>query len=56
LAPQTKKLSLELANQGLAVWMSWTVVPFMPGEENKLETEAQDILGSISSEGTSFHT
>jgi aspartate-semialdehyde dehydrogenase len=29
------------------------VVPFIPGEEDKLETEAQKILGSISHDGTS---
>ena len=30
------------------------VIPFIPGEEEKLETEAQKILGSISSDATSF--
>lgn len=30
------------------------VVPFIPGEEDKLEAEAQKILGSLSSEATSF--
>lgn len=31
------------------------VVPFISGEEDKLETEAQKILGSVSSDGTSFN-
>lgn len=30
------------------------VVPFIPGEEDKLETEAQKILGSVNSEITGF--
>ena len=31
------------------------VVPFISGEEEKLETEAQKILGSVSDDGTAFH-
>ena len=31
------------------------VVPFISGEEEKLETEARKILGSVDTEGTSFH-
>ena len=31
------------------------VVPFISGEEEKLETEAQKILGSVSNDATSFH-
>ncbi|KAI9879202.1 MAG: hypothetical protein M1830_009277 [Pleopsidium flavum] len=31
------------------------VVPFISGEEDKLETEAQKILGSVNSDATSFH-
>lgn len=30
------------------------VVPFIPGEEDKLETEAQKILGSVNAEVTGF--
>ena len=30
------------------------VVPFISGEEDKLETEAQKILGTVNQEGTSF--
>lgn len=31
------------------------MVPFISGEEDKLETEAQKILGSVNSEVTGFH-
>ena len=31
------------------------VVPFISGEEDKLETEAQKILGSVNAEATGFH-
>ncbi len=30
------------------------VVPYIPGEEDKLETEAQKILGSLNADGTAF--
>jgi aspartate-semialdehyde dehydrogenase len=38
----------------LAVWTFWTVVPFISGEEDKLETEAQKILGKVNGEVTGF--
>ena len=37
-----------------AAWTLSTVVPFISGEEDKLETEAQKILGSVNDEVTGF--
>ena len=37
-----------------AAWILSTVVPFISGEEDKLETEAQKILGSVNDEVTGF--
>jgi aspartate-semialdehyde dehydrogenase len=37
-----------------AAWTLSTVVPFISGKEDKLETEAQKILGSVKDEVTGF--